>query len=159
MPEKLMIAEGLRHYELLLQRTGSAGLEFLNARVPHRFTVVNHLRDGMLYIVSVFDKQGQVNAEDMKEIPLKDSFCQFVLREGSMHSANTGADHRFDGSPYQATLASYCGVPLKAADGVLFGTLCHFDYQSHVVSNEEFSFLQAAAQLLEKHFLAARSYA
>src|SRR5690606_33422473 len=44
-----MNSQPLQEYRLLLEAHGPAGLAFLNARVPHRYTGVFRLREGALH--------------------------------------------------------------------------------------------------------------
>lgn len=135
-------------YKALLQATGPAGLSFLNARVKHRYTGVYRLEGSVLRSVHLFDKLGVVTPDFLAEIPLADSFCQFVIRDGSFRSTDTGADARLDGHKYQGVMGSYHGLPLLDNQGILYGTLCHFDTERYPISDDEFSLLQKVARLL-----------
>lgn len=84
----------------------AAGLQFLNQRVPHRFTGVYLLKDGVLHNVELFDKRAEVPAEALLAVPLTSSFCQFVLRDGFMLIGDSGKDGRLNGHPYQGILNS-----------------------------------------------------
>jgi GAF domain-containing protein len=124
------------------------GLRLLNATVQHRYTAVYRLADGILKNVELFDKQDEVKPEFLEEVPLADSFCQFVLRDGQFRTSDTGQDHRLDGHKYQGVLMSYHGVPVLDNEGQLFGTLCHFDALTQPLSDEDFESLQDAAHTL-----------
>ena len=47
-------------------------------------------------------------------------------------------------------VGSYVGVPVVSDQPKFFGTLCHFDYDRHEVSDEEFLFLERVARLLPR---------
>lgn len=132
-----------------LQKGGLAGgLRFLNDPVGHRYTGVYRLQDMLLKNVELYDKQGEMRPEFLAEVPLGDSFCQFVLRDGAFRTEHSGEDARLDGHKYQGVLLSYHGVPVLDNAGELFGTLCHFDALQRDLSDEDFDLLQQAARLL-----------
>lgn len=147
----------LQTYKDTLDREGPAGLAFLNARVPHRYTAIYRLDGGRLRNVFLFDKQGEVRPDFLEVVPLADSFCQFVIRDGLFKTSNTAQDHRLDGHKYQGVLMTYHGVPLLDNGAQLFGTLCHFDAESLQLSDAEFEFFSQAARLLPPYL--ARSQA
>lgn len=143
--------DALEIYTNILKADGPAGLAFLNKRVPHRYTGVYQLKDGMLRNLYLFDKQGQHIPADIIEVPLQDSFCQFVLRENGFSTANTLRDRRLDGLRFQGALGSYHGLPILDNYGELFGTLCHFDAQCLSLDDSEYEFLRQAARLLPRY--------
>lgn len=145
------VEKGLRDYEQVLEMHGPAGLDFLNARVPHRFTGVYRLQDGVMYNVYLYDKLGEVIPEFLQAVPLHDSFCQFVLRDGQFCTSNTALEPLLNGHKYQGVLGAYYGIPLVNNYGDLYGTLCHFDVATHAITNEEFAFFTKAALLLPKY--------
>lgn len=123
-------------------------LRMLNQRVPHRFTAVYRLDQQMLVNVATCDKHMHLEALDLKAVPLKDSFCQFVLRDGLFLTEESGGDQRLSGHPYAGVVGSYVGVPIARSPGELGGTLCHFDLESHPISDEEYLLLERVAMLL-----------
>lgn len=132
-----------------LQRHGvQAGLDFLNSRVLHRYTAVYALNGTTLRNLYISDKQGEVRPDFLAEVDMGSSFCQFVLREGYFLTGDSARDARLNGHPYQAVMVAYHGVPLMGSDGVLSGTLCHFDTVQRELSGEEFEYLQQAARIL-----------
>nr|WP_315207225.1 GAF domain-containing protein [uncultured Albidiferax sp.] len=133
----------------ILETHGAQGaIQYLNAGVPHRFTAVYRLDDGILRNVLLCDKLGEICPEYLAEVPLATSFCQFVLRDGVFQTTNSGTDTRLDGHPYQGVMVCYHGVPLQSRTGELWGTLCHFDVQELALPDPEFELLQQAAQRL-----------
>ena len=145
------IEEAIQGYTNCLALNGPAGLDFLNARVLHRFTGVYRLKQGVLINTFLHDKCGEVIPAFLKEVALEDSFCQFVLRDGFFMTLNSSADRRLDGHKYQGALGSYYGVPLLNNSAQLYGTLCHFDVEQYEIADEEFKFLQLAAKVLPKY--------
>ncbi len=142
------VRRAIEAYRMLLETQGPAGLDFLNARVAHRYTAVYRLENAVLHNVHLFDKLGMVRPDFLAQVPLQDSFCQFVMRDGGFTSTDTGCDGRLDGHKYQGVLGSYHGVPLMDNYGRLYGTLCHFDTERHPLPDDEFALMQKAARLL-----------
>lgn len=145
------VEEAAQAYTIVLETNGPAGLDFLNARVIHRFTGVYRLEAGVMYNVYLHDKQGEIIPEFLKAVPLGESFCQFVLRDGHFCTSCTAKDERLDGHKYQGVLGAYYGVPLLDNTGSLWGTLCHFDEVDQELSDSEFAFLTKAAKILPKY--------
>ncbi len=127
------------------------GLQLLNDPVEHRYTGVYRLDVGVLKSVELVDKAREVKPEFLMEVPLEDSFCQFVLRDGVFRTSHTGKESMLDGHKYQGVLLSYTGVPIVGADGVLIGTLCHFDALERGLSEQDFEDLQNAALLIPEY--------
>lgn len=123
-------------------------LRALNARVPHRYTGIYRLRDGLLTNIFLHDKQGEATPTALAVVPLDISFCQFVFRDQLFRTDNSTEDRRLDGNPFQGQVLSYHGVPLVDGSGELYGSLCHFDLQPWGISDEEFAHLQLAATLM-----------
>lgn len=141
----------VREYENVLNTEGPAGLQFLNARVPHRYSAVYRLDKGVLHNLYVFDKQGEVVPEFLEAVPLQDSFCQFVLREGLFRTVGTAQDTRLDGHKYQGAIGSYHGLPITDNFGELFGTICHFDTEPLSMADQEFDLFRQAAKILPRY--------
>jgi hypothetical protein len=143
------VAALLGQFREALTREGLAGgLRFLNQRVPHRFTAIYRLEGPLLRNVAMVDKHLHLEPLDLQVVPLKDSFCQFVLRDGLFLTTESGGDERLAGHPYRGVMGCYVGVPVSRTKGTLEGTLCHFDLQSHDLADEEYMLLERAAGLL-----------
>jgi GAF domain-containing protein len=123
-----------------------SALDFLNRRVPHRFTAGYRVAGGLMRNVAIADKQGEVAPEHLMEVPFESSFCQSVLRDGffKYHGLR---DDRLEGHPYKGIVNSYIGLPLRR-DAELFGTLCHFDFPPLPISDDEFEFMHQVAKVL-----------
>ena len=147
LPVKL--AHALSEVERALARQGLSGaLAVLNRRVPHRFTAVYRRVGQALHNVATADKHLHLDALDLRIVPVKDSFCQFVLRDGLFLTHESGTDVRLSGHPYKGVMGCYVGVPVRGHDDKLAGTLCHFDLESFEVDDEEYLLLDRAARLL-----------
>lgn len=141
----------LQEYRLLLETQGPAGLDFLNARVPHRYTGIFRLREGALHNIFLHDKLGELIPEFLEVVPLMDSFCHLTMREGVFKTHDSARDNRLDGHKYQGVLRSYIGLPLLDNRGDLYGTICHFDEQALELPEEEFEIFSKAAKLLPSY--------
>lgn len=138
-------------HHVLFKRGLKVGLEFLNQRVPHRFTSVYRLQHGQLHRVAFIDKLGSSGAA-LAHAALKDSFCEIAVQEGGLVVAtDVKTDPRFQALPNPALLGSYVGLPLASHRGELFGTFCHADEHGYPLSDAEFVFLNEAATVLEAY--------
>lgn len=128
----------------------STAVALLNRNVPHRYTAVYRLEKSTLHNQTLFDKKGETRPDHLAAVPLGTSFCQFVLRDGVFSTADSGADRRLDGHPYQGVMVSYTGVPITEfyEGGEIIGSLCHFDVCSQDLDPAEFELLQQAAKLI-----------
>ncbi len=141
----------LSAFEKILEAQGlTAGLLYLNQRVPYRYTSVYELDRDRLLRVAFVDKQGGHGME-FAEVPFKNSFCEIAARDGSLSTADTSTDSRLQGNPYVSTVASYVGLPLTLRQGELVGTFCHYDSIGQPVDDQEFAFLEEAVRLLSMY--------
>ena len=144
-----MEQQALAALEGILRTQGlAAGLQFLNDRVPHRFTGIYRVDGQVLHNVAVIDKQQPSDIGFLKQVPLGDSFCQFVLRDGQLVTTDSARDSRVDASPYKGVMGAYVGLPLAMVPGELFGTFCHFDFEPQPMDDGEFEFLTRVARVL-----------
>lgn len=142
----------------ILQRRGfKGGLQWLNDRVPHRWTAIYRLDSAVVVNQFIVDKLKMTDLGSLAALPLKDSFCQFAMRDGEFVKHDTGQDDdpRLVGHVYRGVVNSYVGLPLMVSPYSLYGTLCHFDTAPQVISDDEFAFLQKAARLLPTYLARA----
>lgn len=125
-----------------------AGLELLNQRVPHRYTVVYRFDGETFYGLVVIDKLKEPAPTLFNKVPFRDSFCQYTVGEGEFRTAASMSDARLAGHIHQANVQSYTGLPLTDSKGELYGTFCHLDLIPQPLSDSEFAFLQSAVVLL-----------
>ena len=146
-----MIKNELNDFEEILRRQGTyAALKFLNQRVSHRFSAIYRLDKNDLEIVELIDKLDDAATAPSSRVPFSQSFCEIAVREASFKTSNSALDKRLDGLPNQGVLLSYVGLPLMQQTGSLYGTLCHYDTTEQVINDDEFAFLQQAAELLNR---------
>ena len=143
----------LSNFQNVLDAHGlTAGLLFLNARVPHRYTAIYRLSEEHLRRMGFVDKEGSLGLETA-DVPFKDSFCEMAVREGHLVVSDVAADARLHDQPNPFMLGSYVGLPLSRGPGVLYGTFCHYDTCAHPLSDTELAFLAQASQLLTRFCL------
>jgi GAF domain-containing protein len=149
LPDEGRDLEGAPGYVALCEAHGLvAALLALNRRVPHRYTAAYRLDGQRLRNVELIDKAGEVRPEFLAEVPLAESFCQFVLRQGKFVTSDSSLDSRLDGHPYKGVMMAYHGVPIMDSEGGLLGTLCHFDVESRPLADEELELMQAVGRRL-----------
>ena len=125
-------------------------LRYLNVRTDFRYTAVYRLDGQMLRNIDLYDRLGE-DSENLSEVPLGESFCQFVLRDKGFRTADSAQDERLQGHPFQGIMNSYFGLPLSRKAGTIFGTFCHFDFKPIVIADSEISLLEAIAPVLLDH--------
>jgi hypothetical protein len=124
-----------------------AGLAALHGDAPYRFSAVFRVDGELVRCLAIHDRQHELGCEDMPAVPIGNSFCQFVLRDGSLRVEDSRTDRRLDGNPFQSMILSYLGVRLARRTGAFSGTLCHFDTEVQVVKEADFDALVSAAPL------------
>jgi len=100
--------------------------------------------------VAIFDKSGEVLPDALLAVPLRDSFCQFAMADGSFLMNGPSVDERLVGHAYRGVVESYVGLPLSRTGGDLFGTLCHFDFPPRDIDPDEFAFLERVARMVPR---------
>ena len=130
-----------------------AALQLLNERVPHRWTAIYKLDQGVMHNLQIVDKENAVELGDLAAFELKDSFCQFAISDGKFVSANTGEDldERLIGHRYKGVVNAYVGLPLVKGFDEIYGTFCHFDLVHQSISDDEFAFLQQVTRILPRY--------
>jgi GAF domain-containing protein len=73
----------------------------------------------------------------------------FLRESGALfHTSDALRDGRVRSHPKREQIQAYCGVPVLDAQGKLFGSICHFDLQPRVISDEDVDLMEAVAFLL-----------
>ena len=145
------LKEQLAQFSLALESGGlDAALRYLNARTAYRYTAIYRLDGQMMRNICLYDRQGE-NAASLIEVPLGDSFCQYVMAENGFTTSDSAVDARLVDHTYRGTLNSYYGLPLSRQPGTIYGTFCHFDFEPRVIPDSEIALLEAATSLLMNH--------
>lgn len=127
-----------------------AGLQYLNLRVPHRYSAVFELIDGLFLAREVVDKRHEPFPEAYRAGPFRDSFCPITAIEHHIRTHDSANDCCLD-DVNNGDVCSYVGVPLLRHADDFYGTLCHFDFKTCAISDEEFEYLKRASVLLPKY--------
>ena len=82
--------------------------------------------------------------------PREDSMCRLVVdSKQRIVCADASADPRFSYSSYvrgDAPVRFYASIPLRASDGLVFGTLCTFDTVAHELCDDQVALLEDLAE-------------
>ena len=124
-----------------------AAIEFLNSRTPFRYSAIFRLEGDQIRNLYLYDREHQTVSQP-QPMPLRESFCQIVVDEGTFTTAHSAVDARVDGHAKQGVLNAYFGLPLVDTPGSIFGTFCHFDPEPKSLDTPEIPFLEAVTPLL-----------
>ena len=111
-----------------LQASGvRPALAYLLGLTDYRFISIFRFENGQANAAVYFDRENpQVLGAD--EVPDTATYCCYVRDSGgAFTTANAMADPRLEHHPARASVSAYCGVPVMDPEGVLIGTLCHYD--------------------------------
>src|SRR5690606_2945439 len=94
---------------------------------------------------------------ELTEGPRKISHCAHAILNPDelMEVQDTREDERFFDNPYTTEdpkILFYAGMPLKAYNGAVMGTLCVLDVKPRKLSEEQINALQALAKQVENLF-------
>jgi len=132
-----------------------ASLVYLNNLTEHRFTAMyrfdRDVQEGdILHALFFYDRENP-EANESEDVPIMAAYCMFVRdRCEPFVTENSLGDTRTTGHPKRREIRSYCGVPLLTGDGQMLGTVCHFDFEPRVVSEECITLMQALAGMLQE---------
>ena len=126
-------------------------LRYLNSRTSYRYTAIYRLDGQMMRNIHLYDRRGE-NPTRLAEVPLEDSFCQFVLKDNGFNTAHSAHDERLRDHPYQGIMNSYFGLPLSRKSGTIYGTFCHFDFEPMAIQDSEIPLLEAVSLELMEQF-------
>ena len=131
-------------------------LGFLNSLTGHRFTSLYLFDAGTLRSHAFFDRETP-DPEPPDDIPVEVSYCVYVRdSRRAFQTEDSLRDDRVIGHPKRRDILAYCGVPLTAADGRVFGTLCRFDFVPTPISEANVQLMEAFAPLLKETVRGAR---
>jgi hypothetical protein len=104
-----------------------AAMQWLNDRVPYRYTAIFAFDGEMLRNICLIDKQN-LDITKCSDQPITESYCMYIRRSReSFQVEQAGLDERVEGHPKRRSIQCYYGIPLFDADGKILGTVCHFD--------------------------------
>lgn len=154
-------AAALAELKTILRQKGvRPALIFLNQLTSHRFSALYQFDEGTLRNLYFYDRE-EPEIEITDEIPVTASYCVFLRESGNLfHTSDALRDERVRNHPKREKVQAYCGVPVLDATGKLFGSICHFDLQPRVISDEDVDLMEAVARLLrDEHAINGRTLA
>lgn len=123
-------------------------MRFVSDHSAHRFTALYHFDGSMLRNLILVDKEDE-SVSRCPDLPVLESYCVYVRDAASRFKVEAASsDRRVEGHPKQRIIQSYCGIPIIASDGSLWGTMCHFDYAPHPFEDFEVAVLEAIAPMI-----------
>ena len=127
------------------------GLAHLVRLTDYRFIGIWRFQDGKANAAVHFDKENPAVLQ-ASEVPENATYCCYVRdSRGAFMTANAMLDPRTEGHPARGTVPTYCGVPILDPEGVLLGTLCHYDLVPRDPSTVDLELmLQVASTLAQK---------
>ena len=138
-------AEGLAAECLgLLERFGvHALLARLNARTRFRFTGVYRFDPPRLQHLALYDRENPTLRLRGGTSTLAETCCAIVAETGTgFETSAVPFDARLEAHlARQRPVKAYQGVPLRAPDGSVWGTLCHYDLRPRLLPVEELEVL------------------
>lgn len=143
--------------ETLLARGDVRGaLAQLNAATPYRFTSILRFDGDRLSSVWSFDRHSPTTDDFPLELPISASYCLFVRGNGQPFTVTDAShDPRTETHSKRGVLDAYCGVPIHATDGSLFGSLCHYDASPQEADPSVVTELERVAAMLHPTMQAA----
>ena len=115
-------------YAAILQAEGvRAALAYLLSLTDYRFIGIFRFQDGMATAAVHYDRE---NPEVMRSgvVPDTATYCCYVRdSRGLFTTADALTDPRTQAHPAREVVKAYHGVPVMDAEGVILGTLCHYD--------------------------------
>jgi len=145
-------SEAIPRLKDILEREGvRAALAYINSLSSQRFTALYRFGGKTLHNVCFYDRENPA-VTTCEDIPVTASYCAFVRDTGSQFATfDAPEDERLRGHPKQATVRSYCGVPLLDAEGRMFGTVCHFDFAPGIIHPVDVEILECMAGLMRNY--------
>lgn len=126
-----------------------AVLSALNRRTRFRYTGVYHADPPYLRNLLLFDRENPRLNLSGEVCPLEETYCSLVYRTArTFGTRNAPRDERLVSHPRRDNVISYFGVPIRRANGTVWGTLCHFDVKPRLVATVEIPVLESAASII-----------
>lgn len=127
----------------------SQALSALNSRTRFRFTGLYRVEPPSLRNEYLFDRENPSLSLGGEVTPLSNTYCGIVAATKQPFVADDAPhDARLVAHPARESVVSYAGVPVRTADGRIFGTLCHFDLRPRILPPDELAILEAVSTVL-----------
>lgn len=129
-----LVPDRLRY--LLQSLQINEALRELNATTGYRFTAVYRFTASGAANLAIFDRESDA-PESLLVVPEGASYCGIVRDSRNAFLVTRSLeDGRIVKHPAREAVQSYCGVPLIAEGGEVFGSLCHFDFEPRDVPDD-----------------------
>ncbi len=151
-PAKIIdLVAAIRALDQRANRDMRAILAEAAAASPCRFTSLLRFTDAdTLSSVWTCDRESPDVDPFPLGLPLAASYCVLVrAANDTVAIENAATDPRASTHPQREDLASYIGVPLRRADGQMFGTLCSYDQKPVTFDARVRDSLEAAIREIE----------
>ena len=115
----------------------------------YRFIDIFRFQNGKANAAIHYDRE---NPETLfaTEVPETATYCCYVRdSNGVFTTANSLTDPRLTDHPARKTVLAYCGVPVMDSNGLLLGTLCHYDVVPRDPAQLDLALLIQVASALE----------
>ena len=114
--EQVLVHSGLR-----------ASLAFLLQQTDYRFIGIFRIEIGRASTAVHYDRENP-GVLQTQEVPETATYCCYVREaQAPFTTRNALLDPRLTSHPARNTVSAYCGVPVMTPEGVVLGTLCHYD--------------------------------
>jgi GAF domain-containing protein len=134
---------------LLHAREICQALGLLNARTRYRFTGVYRADPPLLRNECLFDRENPQLSLGGEVARLDQTYCGIVTATHAPFAAiDSRTDRRLAAHAARDSVVSYAGVPIRTADGRIFGSLCHFDRRPRILPRNELELLQSMSHHL-----------
>jgi len=124
-------------------------LRQLNARTRFRFTGLYRVDPPLLHNLHLYDRENpELNLAGECSV-LVDTYCALIADDACpFTTADSSTDLRLVMHGARESVRSYCGVPIRSAGGLVWGTLCHYDVRPRLAPRVELATLEHVATLL-----------
>jgi GAF domain-containing protein len=150
MPMDSLLQASRKLAYLLDQNDVRGALRYLNGLTAFRFTALYRFDQEKLANRFFFDRLDP-DVQAGRDVPIEASYCIYVRQNrGPFLVADSLRDARLDGHAKRPIVRSYCGVPLVDAQGWMYGSVCHFDFEPHPLQEGDVLLLQEVGHLLSE---------
>lgn len=102
-------------------------LAYLLSLTTYRFIAIFTFQDGLARAAIYYDKENPQDDYTRQAIDSSTYCCYVRDSQGVFMTANAMLDARTTDHPQREIIPAYCGIPILDAEGVILGTLCHYD--------------------------------
>ena len=143
-----LVPDRLRY--LLQSLQINEALRELNATTGYRFTAVYRFTATGAANLAIFDRESDA-PEALLVVPEGASYCGIVRESKNAFLVTRSLeDGRIVKHPAREAVQSYCGVPLVGDDGVVFGSLCHFDFEPRDAPEQATALMSQVSRYLSR---------